>query len=143
MSFDKIFDLKPGVYFYFYNIYIYIFFFFAHIHFPASGQTVVTGVVPSPPRFLPSIFITHGVQRSHCSSIFHRVLLTHALALSPSQIVRKKNVAPWARLIRCNFFLYVRKRASICQDEVVENRRPIHTTSVKQKHAGCLYIAEF
>ena len=28
-----------------------------HTYFPASGQAVVTGVVPSPPRFLPSIFL--------------------------------------------------------------------------------------
>ena len=35
------------------------------------------------PRFLPSIFIAHRVQQSHCSSIFHRVLLlTQTLALS-------------------------------------------------------------
>ena len=59
-------------------------------YFPASGQTVVTGVVPSSPRFLPSIFIAHRVQQSHCSSTFHRVLLTHALALSASQFVHKK-----------------------------------------------------
>ena len=66
-------------------------FFVSHFHFPASGQAVVTGVVPSPPpRFLPSIFIAHRVQQSHCSSIFHRVLLTHALALSASQFVNKK-----------------------------------------------------
>ena len=37
---------------------------------------MVTGVVPSPPRFRPSIF--------------HRVLRTHALALSASQFVHKK-----------------------------------------------------
>ena len=67
-------------------------FFFSHIYFPASGQAVVTGVDPSPPRFLPSIFIAYlyRVQQSHCSSIFHRVLLTHALALSASQFVHKK-----------------------------------------------------
>ena len=41
------------------------------------------GVVPSTPRFLPSIFIAHRVQQSHCSSIFHRVLPTHVLALFP------------------------------------------------------------
>ena len=72
------------------TLYIYIYIFFLTLHFPASGQAVVTGVVPSPPRFLPSIFIAHRVQQSHCSSICHRVLLTHALALSASQIVRKK-----------------------------------------------------
>ena len=60
--------------------------FFTHIYFPASGQAVVT----SPPRFEPSTFIAHRVQQCHCSSIFHRVLLTHALALSASQFVRKK-----------------------------------------------------
>ena len=51
---------------------------------------MVTGVFTSPPRFLPSISIAHRVQQSHCSSIFHRVLLTHALALSASQFVHKK-----------------------------------------------------
>ena len=66
-------------------------FFFSHFYFPASGQAVVTGVVPSPPRFLPSILTAHRVQQSHCSSIFHRMLLTHALALSASQLVHKKN----------------------------------------------------
>ena len=52
---------------------------------------MVTGVAPSSPRFSPSIFIVHKVQQSQrCSSIFHRVLLTHALALSASQFVRKR-----------------------------------------------------
>ena len=44
-----------------------------------------------PLRFLPSSFIAHRAQQSHCSWIFHRVLLTHALALSASQFVNKKN----------------------------------------------------
>ena len=43
-----------------------------------------------PPRFLPSTFIAHRLQHSHCSSIFHRVLLTHALALFTSQFVLTK-----------------------------------------------------
>ena len=51
---------------------------------------MVTGVIPSLPRFLPSIFIAHRVQQSHCSSIVHRMLLTQALALSASQFVHKK-----------------------------------------------------
>ena len=70
--------------------YVSFFFFFCTLSLPASGQAVVTGVIPSPPRFLPSIFIAHRVQQSHCSSIFHRTLLTHALALSASQFVHKK-----------------------------------------------------
>ena len=72
------------------SIIVFFCFFFSHFYSPASGQAVVTGVVPSPPRFLPSIFIAHRVQQSHCSTIFHRVLLTHALALSASQFVHKK-----------------------------------------------------
>ena len=43
--------LSRGVYVY---MYVYI---FTHICFPASGQAVVTGVVPSSPWFLPSVFI--------------------------------------------------------------------------------------
>ena len=70
--------------------FFFSFFFFAHFYFPASGQAVVTDVVPSPPRFLPSVFSAHRVQQSHCSSVFHRVLLTHALALSASKFVHKK-----------------------------------------------------
>ena len=77
------------------------FFFFAHFYFPASGQTVVTGVVPSPPPFLPSVFIAHTVQQSHCSSIFPRVLLTHALALSASQFVRKESPHEFIRVLVC------------------------------------------
>ena len=61
---------------------------FAHLYFRASGQSVVTGVVTSSPRFLPSIFIAHRVQHSHCSSIFHRVFLTHALALSATGYIQ-------------------------------------------------------
>ena len=45
-------------------------FFSTHSYFLPSGQDVVTGVVPSPPWFLPSNFIAHGIQQSHCSSIF-------------------------------------------------------------------------
>ena len=78
--------------------YIYIFFFCSHFYFPASGQAVVTGVVPSPPWFLPSIFIAHRVQQSHCSSIFHRVLLNHALALSASQFMHKKSPNEFRRV---------------------------------------------
>ena len=46
------------------DVFFFFLFFFllAHFYFPASGQAVVTGVVPSPPRFLPSIFIAHRVQ---------------------------------------------------------------------------------
>ena len=59
---------------------------------------MVTGVVPSPPRFLPSIFIAHRIQQSHCSSIFHRVLLTRRCrARYASQFVHKKKYLPVTR----------------------------------------------
>ena len=67
--------------------------FVVHFYFPASGRAVVTGVDPSPPRFLPSLFYrAHRVQQSHCARRFliEWVLLTHALALSASQFVHKK-----------------------------------------------------
>ena len=54
-----------------------------HFYFPAQlvvgGFTLSdlldkpwsqVGVVPSPPRYVPSIFIAHRVQHSHCSSAF-------------------------------------------------------------------------
>ena len=75
----------------YYRVGVSCFFFFSHTStFPASRQAVVTGVVSSSPRFLPSFFIERRVQHSHCSSIFYQVLLTHALALSASQFVHKK-----------------------------------------------------
>ena len=70
MSFDKIFDLTAGVYFYLYNsVYIYTF----SLTLSLCSFRTSRGA--------------HRVQQSHCSSISHRVLLTHALALSPSQFV--------------------------------------------------------
>ena len=42
------------------------------------------------PQVLAFNFIAHRVQQSHCSSIFHRVLLAHALALSANQFVNKE-----------------------------------------------------
>ena len=74
----------------FYSVFFFFFCFFAHFYFPASGQAVVTGVIHSPPRFLPSIFIAHRVQQSHCSSIVHRMLLAgiYCYARSNSNIIR-------------------------------------------------------
>ena len=69
-------------------------FFFFHTHLLSSLWTSrghrCRPFPPPRPRFLPSIFIAHRVQHTHCSSTFHRVLLTHALALSASQFVHKK-----------------------------------------------------
>ena len=51
---------------------------------------MVTGVVPFPPGSCLHFFIAHRVQQPHCSWIFHRVLLSHALALAASQFAHKK-----------------------------------------------------
>ena len=94
MSFDKIFELTAEVYFYFKKMYIYqvvyIYLYYFTLLLSTSGQAVVTGVVPSPPRFLPSPFIAHRVQQSHGLSVFHRASLTHAVARSASQFGHKK-----------------------------------------------------
>ena len=73
--------------------YLYIFIYIdSHTYYVLdSRQAVVSGVVPLTPRFLPSIFSAHlRVRQSHCSSNFHEVLLTNALALPASQFVPKK-----------------------------------------------------
>ena len=62
----------------------------SHLYFAASGQAVVKGVVPFSPPVLALNFVTQSFQQSHCASIFHRVLLTHFLALSLSQLVHNK-----------------------------------------------------
>ena len=57
---------------------------------------MVTGLVSSLPRFLPSTFIAHKVQQSHCSVDFSSsVAVTHGLALPESHFVHKKK--PLAR----------------------------------------------
>ena len=72
------------------NIQSFPFFYFLTLYFPASGKAVVTAVIPSSSRFLPSVFIAHRVQQFRCSSISHRVLLTHTISLSASQFMPKK-----------------------------------------------------
>ena len=74
------------------QVVFFFFFFFSHT---SSFQRLdkpwsqVSSLLP-PGSCLQFFFIAHRFQQSHCSSIFHRVLLTHALALSASQFVDKK-----------------------------------------------------
>ena len=102
--------------------YTWSIFFFAHIYFPASGQAVVAGVVPFPLRFLPSTFIAHRVQQAHCSSIFHRVLLTHALALSASQFVRKKKFPRTYTSMRSGGFALTELTYARLEDNLIRHR---------------------
>ena len=48
----------------------------------SAGQAVVTGAVPSPPRYVPLFFVAHRVEHSQLLVMFHRMYLTHAHALS-------------------------------------------------------------
>ena len=73
----------------------FLFFYFfhsSHFHFPASGQAVVTGVVPSSPAALAfNFFLSRiGFINPIARRFFHRVLPTHALALSAGQSAHKK-----------------------------------------------------
>ena len=76
-------------------MHIYIFFFFSHLYFPASGQADVTGVVPSPPRFLPSIFIAHSVS----SLCFGEMLVSEPVITCHPTIPHVSAVLPlWVRV---------------------------------------------
>ena len=94
-----------------------------HICFPASGQAVVTGVVPSFPRFLPYIFNAHRVQQSHCSSVVHRVLLlTHALAFSASQFMHKKKSPRIYTSIHSGGFELTKLTYAMLEDNLIRHR---------------------
>ena len=108
--------------------------FFAHFYFPASRQAVVTGVVPSSPRFLPSIFIAHRVQESHCSSIFHRVLLTHSIALSASQFVHKKKSPRIHTSMRSGGFELTKLTYTRLEDNLIRHRGDRAYYMIPRKH---------
>ena len=66
------------------------FFFFLKLLLSSPWTSRVHRCCPFFPPALAFNFIAHRIQHSHCSSIFHRVLLSHVLALSASQFVHKK-----------------------------------------------------
>ena len=73
------------------SIRIFFFFFFFLLTFLLSSFWTSRGHGCRPFSAPVLAFnFAHRVQQSRCSSIFHRVLLTHALALSASQSVHKK-----------------------------------------------------
>ena len=98
----------------------YIFFFF----FTHLLSSFWTSSVSFPPRFLPSIFIEHRVQQSHCSLIFHRVLLlmTHALALSASQFVHKKKSPRNYANMRSGVFELTKPTCTRLEDDLIRHR---------------------
>ena len=65
----------------------------SHFYSPACGLnpwSLVSSLPPPPGSRLQFLSRIRMVLQSHCSSIFRRVLVTHALALSASQFVHKK-----------------------------------------------------
>ena len=72
------------------KIYKYIYVYISHTStFQLLNKPWSQVSSPLPPGSCLYFFIAHRVQQSQCSSIFHRA--THALALSASQFVHKKN----------------------------------------------------
>ena len=107
-------------------------FFFFFCMLPLSSFWTSRGhrcVVPFPPWFLPSFFIAHRVQQSHCSSIFHRVLLTrtHALSLSASQFVHKEKSPRVYTRMQSGGFELTKLTYTRLEDNLIRHRgdRPI------------------
>ena len=67
-----------------------LFLFFSLFHFSASGQAVVTGVVPSSPGSCLQFYRAQGSAIPLLVDFSSSVLLTQALALSASQFVLKE-----------------------------------------------------
>ena len=89
---------------------------------------MVTDAVRSPPRFLPPIFVAHRVQQSHCSSIFYRVLLTHARAFSASQFVRKKKSPRIYTSMHSGGFELTKLTCTRLEDNLIRHRGDRHGT---------------
>ena len=84
------FDRIALILFFLFFLFIYFFFSILTFYFPASGQAVVTGVVPSPPPVRAFNFYRAYGSPFPLLVDFHRMLLTHAFALSASQFEHKK-----------------------------------------------------
>ncbi len=75
------------------ELYWLTFFFFSHtftFQLLDKPWSQVSSLLPPLLLLAFNFYRAHRFQQSHCSSIFHRVLLTHALALSASHSVHKK-----------------------------------------------------
>ena len=95
----------------------------SHLYFAASGQAVVKGVVPFSPPVLALNFVTQSFQQSHCASIFHRVLLTHFLALSLSQLVHNKTSLRIYTRMHSGGFEVTKLTYTRLEDNLIRHRR--------------------
>ena len=119
---------RPDEYFFFF------FFFFTHIYFPASGQAVVTGVVPSPLRFLPFIFIflSHiGVSNPTAHRLFIECcyLTLSRFPLSASQVGHNKKSSRVYRSMHSGGFELTKLTYTRLEDNLIRHRgdRQYHT----------------
>ena len=107
---------------------IFIFFRFAHTStFQNKPWSQVSSLLP--PGSSPSIFIAHKVQQPHCSSIFHRVLLTHALALSASPFVHKKKSPRIYTSMHSGGFERTKLTYTRLEDNLIRHRGDLKTFS--------------
>ena len=70
---------------------LHFFFFFCTLVLSSLWTSRGHRCRPLPPVLAFNCYRAYRVQQSHCSSNFHRALLTYALALSASQFVHKKS----------------------------------------------------
>ena len=101
-------------------------FFFKHIYFAASGQAVVTGVVPFPPPLVLA-FKFYRAQGSaipllvdFSSSVIAKV--THALALSASQFMHKKKSPPIYTSMHSGRFELTKLTYTRLEDNLIHHR---------------------
>ena len=76
-----------------------------------------------PPGSCLQFFIAHRVQQSQCSSIFHRVLLTHALALSASQLGTRKSPSKFIRVCTRRGLELTKLTYARLEDNLIRHRR--------------------
>ena len=118
----------------------FLYFYFTHPLFfsfwTSRGWSQVSSFLP--PRFLPSIFIAHRVQQSHCSSVFHQVLQTHALHNKNAQFTsfnfqprREPKASTYRRGACVQYDTYVTERVRYAWEapstQVTISRTPPHS----------------
>ena len=83
-----------------------------------------------PLGFCLGVFIAHRVQQSHFSSSFHRVLLTHALALSASHFVHTKKFQRIYTSMHSGGFELTKLTHTRLEDNLIRHRgdRRLHAT---------------
>ena len=107
------------------NFILLHFIFFAHIYFPASGQAMVPGVILSDLspgsclQFLSRVGFSNPTARRF---FIECLLLTHALALSASQFVRKKKSPRIYTSMHSGGFELTKPTYTMLEDNLIRHR---------------------